>query len=78
LQVNPTMLPRLDDIETDLLDRRVRAQAEAWLGEIEGIDLTLQFLRQKRERTRRVAEVAAVDLGMPSLRVGHHRPDGNG
>jgi hypothetical protein len=32
------MLPRLDDLETDLIERRKRAAAEGWLGEIEGID----------------------------------------
>jgi hypothetical protein len=69
LQVNPTMLPRLDDIEADLLDRRTRAQTERWLGEIEGIDLTLQFLRQKRERTRRLTIAPAIDLGMPNHRM---------
>jgi hypothetical protein len=29
LHVNPEMLTRLDDLETDLLDRRTRAQAKA-------------------------------------------------
>jgi hypothetical protein len=58
----PEMLPRLDEIEDDLLVRRTRARHEAWLGEVEGIDLTLTFLRQKREETKRLAPVA---LGIP-------------
>jgi hypothetical protein len=62
------MLPRLDEIEEDLLARRARATRENWLGEIEGIDLTLSFLRQKREETKRLARVAPVELGMPSPR----------
>jgi hypothetical protein len=41
LAINPKMLPRLDEIEDDLLTRRARAEHEAWLGEVEGIDLTL-------------------------------------
>ena len=49
ISINPKMLPRLDEIEGDLLARRVRAEAEGWLGEIKGIDLTLSFLRQKRD-----------------------------
>jgi hypothetical protein len=61
------MLPRLEEIETDLLARRTRAEAERWLGEIEGIDLTLTFLRAKRDETRRLARVAPVDLGIPQL-----------
>ena len=57
LNINPKMLFRLDEIEKDLLDRRARAEREDWLGEIEGIDLTLGFLRQKRERTERLARI---------------------
>jgi hypothetical protein len=40
LQVNPQMLPRLAEIEKDLILRRRRAEEEQWLGEIEGIDMT--------------------------------------
>jgi Phage integrase family len=67
LDINPKMLPRLDEIEDDLLARRTRAEQESWLGEVEGIDLTLKFLRTKRDETRRLAPVAPVDLGMPLL-----------
>lgn len=69
LNINPKMLHRLDEIEADLLARRARAEAESWLGEVEGIDLTLTFLRQKREDTRRLAHVAPVGLGMPGIRL---------
>ncbi|HZE15064.1 MAG TPA: site-specific integrase, partial [Mycobacterium sp.] len=65
LNINPKMLPRLDEIEEDLLERRGRAELEAWLGEIEGIDLTLTYLRQKREETKRLTRIAPVDLGTP-------------
>lgn len=68
ISINPKMLPRLDEIEDDLLTRRARAEAERWLGEIEGIDLTLSFLRQKRDETSRLARIAPVELGMPSTR----------
>jgi integrase len=67
LAINPKMLPRLNEIEDDLLARRTRAEHEAWLGEVEGIDLTLQFLRTKREETMRLARVAPVELGMPTI-----------
>jgi site-specific recombinase XerD len=71
LHVNPAMLPRLDTIETDLLERRSRAEHEAWLGEIEGIDLTLSHLRGKREQTRRLTQASGpVELGMPTTRGG--------
>jgi hypothetical protein len=68
LAINPKMLPRLDEIEDDLLARRARAERENWLGEVEGIDLTLTFLRQNREETKRLARIAPVELGMPSAR----------
>lgn len=67
ININPKMLPRLDEIKVDLLARRARAEAEGWLGEIEGIDLTLSFLCQKRDQTRRLARVAPVDLGIPGV-----------
>jgi hypothetical protein len=66
LQVNPKMLPRLDELETDLLDRRSRAEQEGWLGEIDGLDLALNLLRQKRDETRRMLR-RSTDLGMPRL-----------
>jgi len=67
LAINPKMLPRLDEIEENLLARRDRAEHEAWLGEVEGIDLTLTFLRQKRDETRRLTRIAPVDLGIPAI-----------
>jgi len=41
LQVDLVMIGRLDDINTDLIARRPLAQTKGWLGELEGIDLTL-------------------------------------
>jgi hypothetical protein len=69
LQVSPKMTSRLDDLEADLVTRRTRAHAEGWAGEIEGLDLTLQLLRAKREDSKRRTRRPLVDLGLPSLRV---------
>jgi hypothetical protein len=60
------MLPRLEEIEADLLARRARAEAEGWLGEIEGIDLTLAFLHDKRAQTERTQARSTVLLGLPA------------
>lgn len=68
LQVNPNMLPRLAELEKDLLLRRKRAQEEQWLGEIEGIELTLTFLRTKQADAARLTRRAPVDLGVPRPR----------
>ena len=65
LSVNPKMLPRLDELKADLIARRQRAADEGWHGEIEGIDLTLTFLRSKRDQARRAASMGTVSLGMP-------------
>ncbi|MFF1839902.1 recombinase [Streptomyces sp. NPDC058231] len=74
LHVNPKMLPRLAELESDLLDRRARAEAEGWAGEIEGIDLTLSFLRAKRDETQRRDQRPPVDLGIPKPRRGRENP----
>jgi hypothetical protein len=73
LSINPKMLPRLDELEEDLLARRRRAVEEGWRGEIEGLDLTLTFLRSKRTQARRMARLDApmrVDVGIPVPRPG--------
>lgn len=70
LQVNPKMLFRLADIEKDLLMRRKRALEEQWLGEIEGIELTLTFLRTKQADAARLMQRTTVDLGLPRPRTG--------
>jgi hypothetical protein len=68
LQVSPKMLPRLAELEKDLLLRRKRAQEERWLGEIEGIDMTLTFLRTKQADAARLTRRVPVDLGIPRPR----------
>ncbi len=78
LNVDPKMLHRLDDIETDLIARRQRADDEGWQGEIEGIDLTLGFLRGKRTDVKRRLR-RSTDLGIPQVpptttsMIPHHR-----
>ena len=49
LQVDPAMIDRLDEINTDLIARRELAKTKGWLGELEGIDLTLRFLQDKAQ-----------------------------
>jgi hypothetical protein len=65
LSINPKMLPRLDELETDLLARRQRAIDEGWRGEVEGLDLPLRFLASKRAQAHRAAATASVDWACP-------------
>ncbi|MEV8390618.1 MULTISPECIES: hypothetical protein [unclassified Streptomyces] len=82
LSINPKMLARLDELEEDLTARRKRAIEEDWRGEVEGLDLTLTFLRGKREQARRFERTGPVTLGSAnplaprcsnSQRTGHRR-----
>jgi hypothetical protein len=67
LSINPKMLPRLDELETDLLARRQRAIDEGWRGEVDGLEPTLRFLRSKCAQAHRTAAMSRVDLGLPTL-----------
>ena len=68
LQIDPAMLERLDEIDTDLITRRAQAETEGWLGELEGIDLTRRFLADKRADAHRRNTLIPVNLGIPTLR----------
>lgn len=68
LQVDPVMINRLDEINEDLITRREQAETKGWLGENEGIDLTLRFLQDKREDAQRMARLCPHDLGIPVVR----------
>lgn len=72
LHVEPQMVARLDEIEADLVARRDRAANEGWRGEIEGIEITLDHLRGKRDRAQRIDPGTAVTLPTPVVR----RPSG--
>jgi hypothetical protein len=62
------MIGRLDEINADLIARRGLAQTKGWLGELEGIDLTLRFLQDKRADAHRLAGLGPTNLGMPEVR----------
>jgi hypothetical protein len=70
LHVDPKMLPRLVELERDLRDRRRRAEHEGWTGEIEGINLTLRLLADKKAAAGRANRTrpALTLLGMPATR----------
>ncbi|MFB6717085.1 recombinase [Streptomyces sp. NPDC056237] len=59
---------RLGFTAGDLILRRRRAEDEQWLGEIEGIDLTLTFVRTKQADAARLTHRSPVSLGIPTTR----------
>jgi hypothetical protein len=67
LSVNPTMLPRLDELEDDPVARRQHALTQGWKGDVEGVELTLTFLRSKRAQVHRSQQLPPVNLGIPSV-----------
>jgi hypothetical protein len=67
VNIDPKMTPRLDELEADLLARGEGAVEEGWLGEIEGIDVTLAFLQDKRRAVARLNGVTPVHLRLPPV-----------
>ncbi|MFF5846996.1 tyrosine-type recombinase/integrase [Streptomyces massasporeus] len=69
LRPDPAQRARLTEIRDNLLARLTEAEREGWLGEIEGLEISLAGAQEKlalldaeQARTRRT-----VDLGMPSF-----------
>ncbi|MBT2597838.1 hypothetical protein [Arthrobacter sp. ISL-72] len=63
------MIARLDEIKTDPIARRELAETKGWLGELEGIDLTLKFLKEKRADAQRSLQRYPTNLGIPAIRA---------
>jgi hypothetical protein len=69
LRVDPAQRPRLEEIRINLADRIIEAEREGWLGEAEGLRVSLAAaegkLAQLDERQRRAT---TVNLGIPTFR----------
>jgi hypothetical protein len=67
---DPTQRPRIADIRDNLIARITEAEREGWLGEIEGLNISLtganDKLAQIDRNTRQIP--SPVDLGMPTSR----------
>jgi hypothetical protein len=67
LRPEPTQLPRLTEIRNNLLARINEAREQGWLGEVDGLKISLSAANNKiaqlEESTRRT-----TDLGMPRYR----------
>ena len=69
LRPDPAQRHRLEEIRANLLDRIAEAECEGWLGEVEGLQVSLagadDKLTQITASLRRTAD--AVQLGMPAF-----------
>ncbi|MFF0867691.1 tyrosine-type recombinase/integrase [Nonomuraea sp. NPDC003560] len=69
LRVDPAQRPRLEEIRSNLLARITEAEREGWLGEAEGLRVSLAAAQAKLAHLDdRARQAATVQLGMPSFR----------
>lgn len=62
LRPDPAQRPRLEELIEALQDRKLEAEQRGWLGELEGIEISLKAAREKLNQMSR-----QVSLGMPNL-----------
>jgi hypothetical protein len=68
LRPDPAQEPRLLEIRDNLHDRIAEARREGWLGEIAGLEATLEAANQKLQAVRQIASRHGLThLGMPSF-----------
>ncbi len=64
---DPAQRPRIAEIRDNLLDRIAEAEREGWLGEIEGLKVSLAGTKDKLAQIdRRASRPGTVDLGIPA------------
>jgi hypothetical protein len=71
LRVSPQQRPHLTEIISNLRDRITEARVNGWLGEVQGLEASLEAAKRKLasldrsiERNRRTGP---TDLGMPAI-----------
>jgi hypothetical protein len=69
LRPDPAQLPRLLEIRDNLVDRIAEAGREGWLGEIEGLQVSLAGAKQKIAQAQASATPRTVQLGIPTHRA---------
>jgi hypothetical protein len=70
LRVDPSQRRRLEDIVRNLKDRIDEAQVNGWLGEVQGLRISLDAAGRKLASLDRLARTNAhrpVSLGMPII-----------
>jgi integrase len=68
LRPDPAQRARLEEIRRNLEDRILEAQLHGWLGEVEGLQVSLAGAKDKLAQINdRIGTLTAVDLGTPPL-----------
>ena len=68
LRPDPAQRARLAEVHSNLLARIAEAAREGWLGEVEGLKVSLAAARQKLSQVdEQTARRATVHLGMPDF-----------
>jgi hypothetical protein len=65
---DPAQRPRIIEIRDNLIDRIAETNREGWLGEAEGLNISLAGANDKLAQIDRRSPTTTVDLGMPSER----------
>jgi integrase len=64
---DPAQRPRITEIRDNLIARIAEAEREGWLGEVEGLQVSLAGAEDKLAQIGRRSQNAAVNLGIPAL-----------
>jgi len=68
LRPDPAQRPRLLEVRDNLLARIAEARHEGWLGEVDGLQISLNGARQKLDQLDQLAaRASSVHLGMPTF-----------
>ncbi|MFD5786746.1 tyrosine-type recombinase/integrase [Streptomyces sp. NPDC127037] len=70
LRPDPAQRGRLEEIRDNLVARIAEAEREGWLGEVEGLKVSLAGAEDKLAQIDRQPQKATISLGMPTTRSG--------
>ncbi|MGZ2362283.1 integrase [Streptomyces sp. 372A] len=65
LRPEPSQRGRLIEIRDNLIDRIAEAQREGWLGEVEGLEISLAGAHEKLTQLDAALQPSVVHLGLP-------------
>ena len=71
LRIDPRQRPRLTEIIRNLNDRVADARMNGWLGEVEGLQVSLQAAKAKLSQLNSASpppSASITDLGIPVIR----------